>query len=42
MGHLTGIQILKSSLIRLLFEGIGTMFLTLTFNCTQKLGFQQN
>lgn len=42
MGHLTGMQILRNSLLKLLFEGLGTMFLTLTFNCTQKRGFVEN
>lgn len=48
MGHLTGIQILRNSLLKLLFECLGTLFLTLTFNCTQKFiwqspqGFSQN
>jgi glycerol uptake facilitator-like aquaporin len=42
MGHLTGAQILRNSLMKLLFEGMGTMFLTMTFNISQKQGFGGN
>lgn len=42
MGHMTGMQILRNSLLKLLFEFLGTAFLTVTFNCTQKLGFERN
>jgi glycerol uptake facilitator protein len=42
MGHLTGMQILRNSILKLFFEALGTAFLTLTFNSTQKLGFAQN
>ena len=39
MGHLTGAQILRNSLLKLLFEGMGTMFFTMAFDISQKLGF---
>lgn len=39
MGHLTSGQILRNSLLKLLFEGLGTMFLTLAFNISIKSGF---
>ena len=42
MGHLTPMQIIRNSLLKLLFEGLGAMFLTLTFNCTLKRGFVEN
>lgn len=42
MGHLTGLQVLRNSLLKLIFEALGTFFLTLTFNSTQKLGFSGN
>ena len=42
MGHLTGAQILRNSLLKLLFEGMGTMFLTMAFNISQKLDFAAN
>jgi len=42
MGHLTPLQVIRNSLLKLLFEGLGAMFLTLTFNCTQKRGFVEN
>ena len=42
MGHLTSAQILQNSLLKLLFEGMGTMFLTMVFNISQKLGFTGN
>lgn len=42
MGHLTGAQILRNSLLKLLFEGMGTMFLTMAFNISQKIDFTGN
>ena len=34
MGHMTSGEILRNSLMKLIFEGLGTMFLTITFNAT--------
>jgi len=42
MGHLTSAQILRNSLLKLLFEGMGAMFLTMAFNISQKLDFAAN
>ena len=42
MSHLTGGQILRTSVLKLLFEGIGAMFLTLAFDVSQKQGFGAN
>lgn len=36
MGHLTSAQILRNSLYKIIFEGMGTMFLTMAFNITVK------
>jgi glycerol uptake facilitator-like aquaporin len=33
---MTGGEIIRNSIYKLLFEGIGTMFLTIAFNCSQK------
>lgn len=42
MGHLTGGQILRNSIMKLFFEGMGTMFFTMAFNISQKLLFNAN
>ena len=34
MGHMTSREILRNSLLKLVFEFLGTMFLTITFNAT--------
>jgi glycerol uptake facilitator-like aquaporin len=40
---MTGGEIIRNSMFKLLFEGIGTMFLTIAFNCSQKgAGFGYN
>jgi hypothetical protein len=39
MGHLTGAQILRNSVLKLIFEALGTMFLTMAFDVAFKLGF---
>ena len=31
-------DLIRTSSLKLIFEGIGTFFLTLAFNCSQKLG----
>ena len=41
MGHLTAKQILRNSLLKLIFEGMGTMFLTIAFNVSVKWGFAE-
>jgi glycerol uptake facilitator-like aquaporin len=33
---MTGGEIIRNSIFKLIFEGIGTMFLTIAFNCSQK------
>jgi len=39
MSHLTSGQILRNSIYKIIFEGMGTMFLTMAFNITLKYGF---
>jgi len=39
MGHLTSGQILRNSIYKIIFEGMGTMFLTMAFNITIKYNF---
>lgn len=39
---MTGGEIIRNSIYKLLFEGIGTMFLTIAFNCSQKISFTYN
>lgn len=39
---MTGGEILRNSLYKLIFEAIGTMFLTIAFNCSQKISFGYN
>ena len=39
MSHLTSGQILRNSIYKIIFEGMGTMFLTMAFNITVKYGF---
>jgi glycerol uptake facilitator-like aquaporin len=39
---MTGGEILRNSIFKLVFEGIGTMFLTIAFNCSQKISFTYN
>lgn len=39
---MTGGEIIRNSIYKILFEGIGTMFLTIAFNCSQKISFSYN
>lgn len=39
---MTNGEILRNSLYKLMFEGMGTMFLTIAFNCSQKHGYSYN
>lgn len=32
--HLTPIQLIRNSILKLIFEMIGVIFLSITFNCT--------
>jgi hypothetical protein len=34
LSHMTSGEIIRNSMFKLLFEGIGTMFLTIAFNCS--------